>query len=558
MIPSGLLGAGGDEDVNSSGQKKNTSDLSAEAMSLEARAKRKQETGDDGTGADLTSSLYSIMEFHDTVSKAINRAIESIPGLSALMENLTESVSIFVFSLLAPYLMPLLSQFKGELTTASSEVISEAKADQHVIFSDPSSSDPTHSMLAKDHFTNRLNEPAGRVAREVVRYVVPLMMQAWDDESIDIGVTMNHIVAILHHPSLRLHPGGHHPCREVMFEEVRKWWQDEKSEQERNMLRDALSALGVQAGRNHKEGHDTGSGCAGHGPITKMATTHKKDKGKKKGGVESTMPGGAGGLLGAFGSLFGGEGDAKPVKDKKSKEKGEKSKVKTKAEKVKTEKVKAEKVKAEKVKENVKDKSKSKSSSMPGGFPGSGEVVSYYAATATSKARNKEKGTYAPKKDKFHDEKYTTRPTGYMTRSAVKSSGGALTYSTKDKDKKSKDKHDKGDDKGHKYYEGEKVHKYGTSEHHQHQEQKVYAKKYDYKDKEKDKKDKDKSYLKKGAGVAAVVAGVGGLTIGGKADDDDDDDDDDEDEDGVEEGDLEADLDEEGYDSDNEGVHFYC
>ena len=39
---------------------------------------------------------------------------------------------------------------------------------------------------------------------------------------------------------------------------------------------------------------------------------------------------------------------------------------------------------------------------------------------------------------------------------------------------------------------------------------------------------------------------------------DDDDDDDDDDEDGIEEGDLEADLDEEGYESDTEGVHFYC
>jgi len=32
----------------------------------------------------------------------------------------------------------------------------------------------------------------------------------------------------------------------------------------------------------------------------------------------------------------------------------------------------------------------------------------------------------------------------------------------------------------------------------------------------------------------------------------------DDNEDGVEEGDLEADLDEEGYESDTKGVHFYC
>ena len=42
----------------------------------------------------------------------------------------------------------------------------------------------THSMLSKDHFSNVLNEPAGKVASQVIKWVVPQIVACWDDPSI--------------------------------------------------------------------------------------------------------------------------------------------------------------------------------------------------------------------------------------------------------------------------------------------------------------------------------------------------------------------------------------
>jgi hypothetical protein len=37
--------------------------------------------------------------------------------------------------------------------------------DQYEVFNNPNASDPTHSLLAKDHFGVILNEPAGELAK---------------------------------------------------------------------------------------------------------------------------------------------------------------------------------------------------------------------------------------------------------------------------------------------------------------------------------------------------------------------------------------------------------
>lgn len=70
------------------------------------------------------------------------------------MSKLEEQVNIFVFSLIAPFLLPLINQVKNELNTGSSEIIQSSKEKQLIVFNDDYSSDPTHSMLSKDHFSN--------------------------------------------------------------------------------------------------------------------------------------------------------------------------------------------------------------------------------------------------------------------------------------------------------------------------------------------------------------------------------------------------------------------
>ncbi|KAL4784482.1 heterokaryon incompatibility protein Het-C-domain-containing protein [Aspergillus varians] len=253
---------------------------------------------------DVQRKIYPVLEWHDDLLKSINQAIETIPILPELIEQISEQITVAVFSILAPYVLPILQQVKAELETGSSEVIKSSREQQHVVFDDDSCSDPTHSMLSKDHFSNILNEPAGRVASQIVKWTVPQLMELWDDEEADISTTLDRIVSgVFHHPVL-CHGGrdGSGDIRRIMFDTVREWWEG-KSEHELESLREQLSREGVQEGNNHKEGvHDSGHGCG------KPLTVHKGgsqsyDQGRKSevSGIENMTSGG-----GALGGLFGG------------------------------------------------------------------------------------------------------------------------------------------------------------------------------------------------------------------------------------------------------------
>lgn len=98
--------------------------------------------------------IMPAIEFHDEIIKSISKAIEKIPILPKVLESLEEQLSVFVFSVIAPFILPVLRQVKNELRTGSSEIIESSKQEQHIVFHDDHSSDPTHSMLSKDHFSN--------------------------------------------------------------------------------------------------------------------------------------------------------------------------------------------------------------------------------------------------------------------------------------------------------------------------------------------------------------------------------------------------------------------
>lgn len=103
---------------------------------------------------ELVKQIYPIIEWHDEVMLSITEAVESIPVLPDLIEQIEGEVTKFVFSLLAPFMLPLISQIKSELNTGSSEIIQSSKDKQLIVFNDDNCTDPTHSMLSKDHFSN--------------------------------------------------------------------------------------------------------------------------------------------------------------------------------------------------------------------------------------------------------------------------------------------------------------------------------------------------------------------------------------------------------------------
>lgn len=117
--------------------------------------------------------IYPILQFRDRIVKAISRGIEKIPGLEKLLEHISETLTAFILGLLAPFIRPIINQVSKVLKEGSSGVLSASANSQFEPWENPRSTDPTHSMLSKDHFTNVLNSCAGRVAGTVLQYTVP-------------------------------------------------------------------------------------------------------------------------------------------------------------------------------------------------------------------------------------------------------------------------------------------------------------------------------------------------------------------------------------------------
>ncbi|KAJ5175510.1 uncharacterized protein N7482_001387 [Penicillium canariense] len=308
-IPSGLIGSSSDQAGKMDDFKAKADDARQNGQNISPRQPEEWTRYLEN----VQKQIYPVLEWHDELLKSINEAIETIPVLPDLIEQVQDEITVFVFSVLAPYILPIIQQAKSELETGSSEVIQSSRQQQHIVFNDDNASNPTHSMLSKDHFSNILNEPAGQIASQVVKWTVPQLMQCWDDENIDIDRTLNRIISgVFHHPALhRYGDDGAADMRGIMFSTVEHWW-GAKSEGEREGLRDQLSRNGVREGRNHKEGvQDCGHGC---GKPLALPKKHGKSGGgggdgggyhqPSGNGLENLASQAVGG--GALGGLVGG------------------------------------------------------------------------------------------------------------------------------------------------------------------------------------------------------------------------------------------------------------
>jgi hypothetical protein len=208
-------------------------------------------SGFPGLSADMdpvqvAAKIYPIMEFRDRIVKAISSTIAKIPGLESLVEKISETLTLFVLSLLAPFVRPIIEKVSASLKTGSSGVVHASEDQQFGPWNDPQCTDPTHSMLSKDHFTNVLNPCAGRVAATILQYVVPRVLYAWEHPGIPVDEVLNDIVRVFHHPAVRDESLEIH---RNMFNTVRKWVDEVGN---RTKLNNELSSSSVRAGRNHK------------------------------------------------------------------------------------------------------------------------------------------------------------------------------------------------------------------------------------------------------------------------------------------------------------------
>ncbi|KAF3208246.1 hypothetical protein TWF106_011479 [Orbilia oligospora] len=234
---------------------------------LEEQSKEKQKQvqtrADDGEPVDLDAKdlydqIYPFLEMHDRVVREIVYGMEEVPSHAATYEKIQQSLCVVTFTLIAPYILPVLQQARIELAESANELIAIASEKEGEVFSDPYCSDPVHTVISKDSAANVLSEPAGRIAVEIVRFVVPLVMRAWDEPDMDMEPLINYIIGVFHHPVCR--DERNHRGQSAMFAIVRDWW-TLKSEDEKDELRGSLSMDGIKESKNH-HGHDTGHGSS--------------------------------------------------------------------------------------------------------------------------------------------------------------------------------------------------------------------------------------------------------------------------------------------------------
>ncbi|KZT25751.1 Het-C-domain-containing protein [Neolentinus lepideus HHB14362 ss-1] len=207
---------------------------------------------EDMNPQEIHAVLWQVLTFRDSVVKKIEMTIERIPGLGPLVEKLMDSIQVFIYTTLEPYLKPLMKVATDGLMSASGEVINTH--DQYEVFNDPRASDPTHSFLSKDHFSLILNEPAGHLAKIIVAHTVGLVVKAWDDASMSVHHVTEDVLQCLFHPDF------HNPSSQIqtkMLHYMREWLQSLGHRQS-----EVLRRLTKEAVRSHENIRLPGEGVS--------------------------------------------------------------------------------------------------------------------------------------------------------------------------------------------------------------------------------------------------------------------------------------------------------
>ncbi|KAM7199556.1 Heterokaryon incompatibility Het-C [Rhypophila sp. PSN 637] len=268
----------------------------------------------------VAKQIYPILEFRDKIVRAISNMVSKIPGLESLLDHISETLTVFILGLLAPFIQPIINQVSKVLKDGSSGLINSSANQQLEPWTNPRCDNPTHSMLSKDHFTNVLNSCAGRVAATILQYVVPRIVYAWENPGVPVDEVVNDVLRAFHHPAIR---DDNIQIQRDMFETVRKWTQETPH---RNQLNHLLSSDSVKNHKNHilpnggssgtrGPGGSAGGGChdGGHGRPS-GSLWGQLNKNRDFAAMTNSAPsGGYGGAPQPSHSPYGGGGYSQPA-----------------------------------------------------------------------------------------------------------------------------------------------------------------------------------------------------------------------------------------------------
>ncbi|KAI9667641.1 MAG: hypothetical protein M1821_000458 [Bathelium mastoideum] len=245
------------------------------------------------------AKIYPILQFRDRVVRSLMAIVSKIPGLEKLIETISERITIFIMSLLAPYIQPIIKAVSKSLKQGSTTVVDASANHQYEPWTNPQCTDPTHSLLSKDHFSNTLNAPAGHVASVILQYTAPRVIYAWENPGVPVDEVLDDIVRAFHHPAIR---DQHLEIHRNMFSAVERWVQG-RPDQGRE-LNTILSSESVKAGHNHVVSAGSHPSHGGHGKVGGSPLDQFTQKFSSGGGIPGlgNIPG-----LGSIPGMSGGK-----------------------------------------------------------------------------------------------------------------------------------------------------------------------------------------------------------------------------------------------------------
>lgn len=201
----------------------------------------------------LWQAIEPVIYLHDRVSKYLQEdqedSEESTQDISSAHGQLGDYTNQLVFKYLAVMIESSVRELRNAVKAARDRVDEEAaKSDSAMVYTDAHASDPSHSDLSKDHFSNILNQPAGLVAAVITNWTTQQVVKCWDDPDIDADTCIDEILSVLHHPAF---PKDKTPIQKYMSDVVTNWWNANDAD-EKVRLRAKLTKEAVQQ-RQHED-----------------------------------------------------------------------------------------------------------------------------------------------------------------------------------------------------------------------------------------------------------------------------------------------------------------
>ncbi|KAF2215352.1 hypothetical protein CERZMDRAFT_110051 [Cercospora zeae-maydis SCOH1-5] len=216
----------------------------------------------DEPSPNLWNSIHPIFKLHDDIQLWTMSDDDSstVPWLSKAIEDIKTRADNLAYRSLAAFVEPALNEVRAAAEMAKQQTVDMSKASE---IWEPGSTDsnPTHSELAKDHFSNLLNQPAGIIATICLNWSTQQIVKCWDDPSIDVEKTIDEILAIMHHPAFVRDPSD---IQRYMQDSVREWWDAHTEDQHKYLLK-KLSKESAQDRWNHHDHTMTARDMAGRG-----------------------------------------------------------------------------------------------------------------------------------------------------------------------------------------------------------------------------------------------------------------------------------------------------